>query len=386
MKNNRTHRHVAYAVVALSCLPAMQARAQSSVTLYGIIEDGLVYTNNQKGGAALQATTGATNTSRFGLRGTEDLGGGYRTVFTLESGFDASTGKLGQGGLMFGRTASVGLASPYGTVTAGRQYEPLSQYVGTLSSALQWAGWTGAHPGDVDNMQSTIRFNHSVQYASPARNGFSFKAMFAPGGAAGSFARERALSVGAGWQSRLGGVSAGYLNMRDPSVSAYGGTLLPGEAGYTSPVTSPIYSGYASARTLQIIAVGANARFSQVRVNAIYTNTRYQDVLTTASTPFRGGTAQFNTGELNGSYQLTANLLTGVAFIYTKAEDARYMQWNLGADYALSKRTDIGLVGVWQRATGTDSTGKAAVAHIASLTASSNSNQVAVRLNLRHRF
>lgn len=365
---------------------AADAHAQSSVTLYGIVEDGLVYTNNQKGGATLQATTGATNTSRVGLRGAEDLGGGYRAVFTLENGFDASTGKLGQGGLLFGRTASVGIASPYGTVTAGRQYEPVSEYLGSLSSALQWAGWTGAHPGDVDNMQSTIRFNNSLEYASPAWNGFSFKAMFAPGGVAGSFARQRAMSFGAGWQGAFGGVSAAYLNLNDPSVSAYGGAVLPGQTGYASPVASPIYSGYASADTLQIVGAGANVTLAGLRLDAIYTNTRYQNVQPTATTPFRGGTAQFNTVEVNGSYRFAPQLLTGAAFIYTKGETAKYTQINLGADYSLSRRTDIGLIGVWQHATGTDSTGKAAVADIASLSASSTPNQVAIRLNLRHRF
>ncbi|ABE36801.1 gram-negative porin family protein [Paraburkholderia xenovorans LB400] len=374
------------AAFALLSAVAVNAYAQSSVTLYGLVEDGLIYTNNQQGHANIQATTGQTNTSRFGVRGMEDLGGGYRAVFTLENGFDASTGKLGQGGLEFGRTASVGLATPYGTVTAGRQYEPVSEYLGGLSSALQWAGWTGAHPGDIDNMQSTIRFNNSVEYTSLTYGGFSFKAMFAPGGVAGDFSRARAMSFGAGWQGAYGGVSAAYLNMNDPSESAYAGSILPGQAGYTSPATSPIYRGYASADTLQIVGAGANLQFSGVRLDAIYTNTRYQNVVPTATTPYRGGTAQFNTVELNGSYRIVPSVLAGAAFIYTKGETANYLQWNLGADYALSKRTDIGLVGVWQRASGTDSTGKPAVASIASLTASSTNSQVAVRLNLRHRF
>ncbi|MEK6346000.1 MAG: porin [Burkholderia sp.] len=372
--------------VAALLVLAADAHAQSSVTLYGIVEDGLVYTNNQKGGANLQATTGATNTSRIGFRGTEDLGGGYRAVFTLENGFDDSTGKLGQGGLMFGRTASVGIASPYGTITAGRQYEPVSLYLGGLSSALQWAGWTGAHPGDIDNMQSTIRFNNSVQYASPTWHGVSFKAMFAPGGVAGSFARQRAMSFGAGWQGKAVGFSAAYLNMEDPSVSAYGGTVLPGQTSYASPVSSPIYSGYASAHTLQILGAGANLTVAGARFDAIYTNTRYQGIVPSATTPFRNGTAQFNTFELNGSYRVAPQWLSGAAFIYTKGEAAKYTQLNLGLDYALSRSTDIGLIGVWQHAIGTDSTGKAAVADIASLSASSTPNQVAVRLNLRHRF
>src|SRR5258707_10215292 len=171
------------------------ALAQSSVSLYGIVEDGFIYTNNQKGGSVVQATTGQTNTSRWGMTGAEDLGGSYKAVFTLENGFDTSTGKLGQNGRLFGRSSFVGIAAPIGTITAGRQYEPLSQYVGALSSAIRWAGWTGAHPGDVDNLQSTIRFDNSVQYASPTLYGLSFKAMYAPGGQPRNFTKQRAMAL-----------------------------------------------------------------------------------------------------------------------------------------------------------------------------------------------
>lgn len=362
------------------------AVAQSSVTLYGIVEDGVIYTNNQKGGSTVQAVTGQTNTSRFGLTGAEDLGGGYRAIFTLENGFDPSSGKLGQNGRLFGRTAAVGIAAPFGTITAGRQYEPLSQYVGALSSAIRWAGWTGAHPGDVDNMQSTIRFNNSVQYASPTFDGLSFKAMYAPGGVAGSLSSQRAMSFGAGYKAGNLNVGAGYLNINDPSIPAYDGTTLPGQPGYTSPVTSPVFRGYASAQTLQIMGIGATYQVDAFTIGGIYTNTRFKNVVFTPTTPHHGGTPEFNDFEVNGLYRLGASWQLAGAFIYSKADAAKYLQWNAGVDYAFSKRTDIGLIGVWQRALGTDSTGAPAVASIASLSASSTQNQVAVRLNLRHRF
>jgi predicted porin len=70
-------------------------------------------------------TNTGTLPSRIGFRGTEDLGGGLKAVFTLESGFGPNTGALGQGGRLFGRQAFVGLSDSWGTISFGRQYTML---------------------------------------------------------------------------------------------------------------------------------------------------------------------------------------------------------------------------------------------------------------------
>ena len=102
------------------------AHAQNTVTLYGIIDTGLTYVSNQGGGRFVGMTSGNESGSRWGLKGSEDLGGGLKTVFQLENGFNSTNGRLGQGGRMFGRQAFVGLSSDkWGTLTAGRQYDPL---------------------------------------------------------------------------------------------------------------------------------------------------------------------------------------------------------------------------------------------------------------------
>ncbi|MDI7046859.1 porin, partial [Escherichia coli] len=78
-----------------------------------------------------------------------------------------------------------------------------------------------------------------------------------------------------------------------------------------------------------------------------------------------------------------------VAYDYTKGygvNDAKYNQFVAGVDYFLSKRTDLYIAGVYQHASGTDSTGHAAVANISSLSPSSTSNQVATVLGIRHKF
>jgi predicted porin len=99
--------------------------AQSSVTLYGILDTGVEYVSHANAaGNGVVRMPGITGElpSRWGLRGNEDLGGGWSAIFTLESGFNMKNGALNQGGRLFGRQAWVGLASPYGSLTFGRQY------------------------------------------------------------------------------------------------------------------------------------------------------------------------------------------------------------------------------------------------------------------------
>lgn len=98
---------------------------QASVTLYGLLDAGVESVSNV-GAAGQRLNRLPTNTnsapSRFGLRGSEDLGGGLKALFTLENGIAPDTGMAGQGGRLFGRQAWVGIGSAYGTFSLGRQY------------------------------------------------------------------------------------------------------------------------------------------------------------------------------------------------------------------------------------------------------------------------
>lgn len=103
---------------------AHPAMAQSQVTVYGILDSGLVYTTHvNAAGDSLVKMPGLTGSvpSRLGFRGVEDLGGGLQALFVLESGLNVDTGTMGQGNRLFGRQAYVGLKSAYGTLTLGRQ-------------------------------------------------------------------------------------------------------------------------------------------------------------------------------------------------------------------------------------------------------------------------
>ncbi|OLL32476.1 hypothetical protein BTH42_08590 [Burkholderia sp. SRS-W-2-2016] len=114
-----------YWVAAGCCALSVSAYAKTSITLFGIIDNGIEYVSNANPAGEklvrMPAITGELP-SRWGVRGSEDLGGNLQAVFTLESGFNARDGELGLANRLFGRQAWVGLASPYGQLSFGRQY------------------------------------------------------------------------------------------------------------------------------------------------------------------------------------------------------------------------------------------------------------------------
>ncbi|KAF1030453.1 MAG: Outer membrane porin protein 32 [Delftia tsuruhatensis] len=99
------------------------AQGTSSVTLYGIVDVGVEHLNNVAAGGGLSRMPSTTSMvpSRWGLRGSEGLGGGLKAIYTLESGFAPDQGTFNQGGRGFGRQSWVGLGGNWGSLTMGRQ-------------------------------------------------------------------------------------------------------------------------------------------------------------------------------------------------------------------------------------------------------------------------
>jgi predicted porin len=371
-------------------------QAQSSVTLYGIIDEGVNYTSNVQTSAGhghnlYSLSSGILSGSRWGLRGVEDLGGGIKAVFVLENGFDVTNGKMGQGSLEFGRQAYVGLSTRYGAVTAGRQYDPVVDYVHPLMPSALFSGSIGAHPGDLDNLNNANRINNSVKYRTANYGGFSAEGLYSFGGTPGSVGTNQIWSVGFGYSGGPLSVGAGYLVARNPNVSFFG-TAVGATAASNNFGSSPVINGYASAQSQRIFGAGATYAIGRATLGAIYSNTQFRH-LSGAVSPLNpagfGGMATFNSVEADFQYQFTPALSLGVAYNYTvgsNANDAKYHQGSIGADYAVSKRTDFYVIGVLQHASGTDSTGHAARAALNGLTASSSDQQAAVRIAIRHKF
>lgn len=173
-------------LIALAVLAASgAAMAQSSVTLYGVV-DAFVGSNklevNGVGQRQTVVDTSGVNGSRWGLKGSEDLGNGMKAIFQLESGFDASTGASGQGGLLFGRQAFIGLNTGFGTVSLGRQYSAYDALHSatnhnydafTFNAATGTVGGKGVGVSANGMADYTSRVNNSIAFTSADYSGFS---------------------------------------------------------------------------------------------------------------------------------------------------------------------------------------------------------------------
>lgn len=150
-------------LAALAAATCGAAHAQSSVTLYGLLDASVEHINNVgANGDSLTRSPGLTGSvpSRLGFRGTEDLGGGLRAVFTLETGFGVDSGTLNQGGRFFGRQAYVGLAGDWGTVTLGRQYTMM--FWSQLDADILGPNVHGS--GSLDSYLPNARADNAIAY------------------------------------------------------------------------------------------------------------------------------------------------------------------------------------------------------------------------------
>ncbi|CAE6755855.1 porin [Paraburkholderia domus] len=388
--------------IAITSAFSTSVFAQNSVTLYGVIDEGLDFTNNVGGSHVYEMASGYAQGSRWGLKGAEDLGGGLKTIFQIESGFNVNTGKLAQGGLGFGRQAYVGLESEqYGTVMFGRQYDSVVDYLAQTTANGNWGGYLLSHPFDNDNTDNTFRVNNTVKYASPEIAGFQFGGTYSFSNSTG-FANNRQLSVGA--QYTNGGllIAASYLNADNPGATS-GGAI----AGSSSTVAAD--ANFQSER-LRIFGAGVNYTMGPATLGFVYTNTNIsnptanvgylsgQESIEPTSGALAGGTLtslKYQNFELNGKYQFTPAFFVGAQYVYTLENfDAttgsvrpKIDTIGLMADYNLSKRTDVYVQGAFQKIAG-EATGSALdQAYVpGAQDLSSSSRQFVVRAAIRHTF
>jgi predicted porin len=361
-------------LIVLLALSAGVAHAQSSVTLYGAVDDGLSYANNQGGKSSLQAVSGMPTGNRWGLKGAEDLGGGLQTIFTLENGFDLNSGALGQGGRLFGRQAFVGLTGKLGTLTFGRQYDLVVDYVQPLAANGIWGGAYFSHAQDIDNINNSFVVDRSIKFASADYAGFRFSGMYSLGGVPGQFAQNRIWSVAAGYDGGPLHIGGAYLDINNPETAVMGNQN-------TATFTNVIYGNYlAAAKSQKIAALGAAYMIGKVKILG-----------NVSGVVFKGGSGNqdvsFGTAEAGAGWQITPAALVAADYGYVTGKvDAtgqhpRYHQFNLFSNYALSVRTAVYALAVYQLAAG-----DAQQAQITGFSASSTKRQVALRVGLQHVF
>ncbi|MDR3398078.1 MAG: porin [Pandoraea sp.] len=349
MRHSKLFAGLVLAGLAAGAVPAF---AQSNVTLYGIVDDALTYSSNQNGKSNTYLRNGNLAGSRWGLRGTEDLGGGTKALFQLENGFDVNSGAFSSSGVMFNRQAFVGLKNDQlGTVTIGRQYSPYYLMVGTIGPVAYVTGATGAHPGDIDGLDTTIRINNSVTYTSPVLWGVTASLQYGFGGQAGAFSKGNTYSGALRYDGGPLSLAAGYLRMNN-----VGGTGTSWNGASTGvPGASAVNQGYLSADALQHIAFAGIYTIGSVTLGASYSNVQYKPG---AASLFHD-TAIFNTAGVHASWIVAPQWRLAAAYSYTAAskanginDSATYHQVSLAQVYSLSKRTSLYALEAWQHANG----------------------------------
>ncbi|WP_321803527.1 porin [Burkholderia sp. BCC1988] len=371
------------ATAVAACVFASHAYADNSVTLYGVVDTGLMYIHNSGGKSSqILMASGTESGSRWGLKGSEDLGGGLKTIFQLENGFSSTSGGLGQGGRMFGRQAFVGLsnASTWGTVTLGRQYDPLIDLVQPVQSDNYLGGFFSS-PGDIDNADNSVRINNAVKWSSPSWSGLQLSAMYSFGGVAGTVGSGQTYSGAAAYTNGPLALAAGYLHVDNGNGSVAQRTKTSADSLFNSSVNA----AYASARSVNIARAGGRYALGAFTLGGYYSYSQYNP---DASSAFNRA-EKYHNGSVYAVWQVSPALLTEVGYNYLRSlgdSSAKYHQFSLGADYNLSKRTDIYTVASYGHATGQNGSG-AAQAVIGSIDVDAGkSSQAIVTVGLRHRF
>ncbi|MBN3856327.1 porin [Paraburkholderia sp. Ac-20340] len=347
------------------------AHAQNSVTLYGVVDGGLLYQNKNGGPGAGGPTShsnflfssGGNSSNRWGLIGLEDLGGGVKAGFQLEGQFSLGTGAMSPSNTIFGHYANVFLRSSYGQFTAGQQLDPAYYAFGRvdpreLKQAFSSAGFWNFLEGKSTTSGTTVYESNSVSY-SYKTDKLYLGALYHFGNQAGSLSQGRAVSVGA----------------------AYEDEHLIGEAAFVQKNDTN------GERDLRVWSLGGGYKVGPVTLKAAWTD--YDQPQGNAISQF-GVTGPSDIRVIQAGANWFVTPAYKLTFAYYWAEDRRNTQnatstFVLSQDYFLSKSTDLyvyaGLMNAKNKANGLTNL------MTASLTGGvAGQNTVAVGAGISHRF
>lgn len=333
--------------------------AADAVTIYGLIDLGITSYSSARTTTGSEARvtrmdSGIAQSSRLGFRGTEDLGGGISSFFTLETGYNPDDGSLGQGGTLFGRQAYLGLRDQkLGVVSLGRQYDFMANLGAAYAAGAQTAagamGW-GVHADAAHNLAlnnhifAGDRTNNSIKYETENMGGARFGVMYGLGEVAGN------INAGRTWSGL-----ASYD--RGPFSTAAAVVDIKNAAGSDST---------------RIYGAGASYQLEKLKPFGILTEVK-------------------NTG--NGAKATTLELGAVYAFMpaWEFGGGLQYQRRNQGIgsaravvaalDYKFSKRTDVYLSATYDR-----DRGYRAFPVFGGGVQSNDGVQSAIRVGIRHRF
>lgn len=358
-------------LVLASCiglLAADAAFAQSQVQIYGLMDLGYTRVSNQGGQSVSKISSGQLQGSRFGFRGTEELGGGNQAFFVLEAGFNADNGTLLAPNVLFSRDSRVGLSGPWGSVAAGRQSPAMVDYIWRFSSvgAVYGPGLFSTHPGNYDRSLN-LAGDNSVKYSTPNLAGFTGSAQYFFGEQAAGSPSLKGVSAGAGYENGPFAVGGGYFKQNGPiSVTAF---LAPAANPFTTSNPTDSLTSY---------ALGASYAIGPAVIHVLATQAKFETAANKARTYEVGGKlAPAGTAWTFGADYSTTDVTN---------RDARLNLLTVSASYALSKRTDLYSIFSNEKVSGTNVGGTPLVAQIFTQGASSSGSQNAFQLGIRHKF
>ena len=304
-----------------------QSASTSSVTLYGNLDQYLNYMRSNSGAHFTSLEDGAYLRSRFGFRGTEDLGGGYAAKFQLEAGLSADTGGMADTTRAFDRQSWVGIATPVGEFRAGRQNGPILARGGYIDYTTRTLG------SMVNNFGVPSRYDNDISYISPRINGFMAEAHYAFPETRNAIARQSVYQGAIDYindQFRLG-----YIGLRG---TAPGGAPFKRDVAYDNLFANWLYGK-------------GTVYLTYVRTNNVTGSTAGNNAASILGNV--GGTVAgtdpnvnnfYRIYQLSADYQVSAQLRVGA--LYGRIEDTSGNGRNanggsVGAYYDMSKRTTL---------------------------------------------
>ena len=353
--------------LALACGSAM---AQSNVTLYGVLDVGLLSISALSGsplgyipspinaGHSFQMKDGGLGGSNWGLRGREDLGGGLAATFQLQGNVNVKDGTTGGpnstgGTSFFNQYSTVGLTGDWGEVKFGRTVSPMyfamastdprgGRYFGSgLTGLVGLNSASGAFVGNNSNAAfGTIYNDNAVVYSAPAWNGLKLSAEYAFGETPGSFK--------ANSQEALTGIyDLGNLRLSALWYNGYGNNVSTANAlfaGATGSAAAGVAAATAAgftptANTNRLTSVGAAYVIGAFTVAGGYFQARNP-----AHAIVRNGSDSLDMWDIGGSWKVLPqfNILAGYYHIkdnHNVGNEAS--QFAIGGEYSLSKRTTL---------------------------------------------
>lgn len=383
MKNVYQARRAAplAAACALAFLSSGARADSSSITLYGVLDAGVTYVSNAGGARQFKFDDGVSYANRWGVKGVEDLGGGWKAVFRLESGFRLGNGSITNGGAEFGRNAYVGLQNDWGALTFGNQFD-MTQEMVYLYNVSAWASGYAINQGDFDRMNGD-HLPNAIEFMSNTFDGFRFGGMYSFSNTA-SFHTGSAWSVGGQYQRGPFSMGAAYTQLNNPSgIYAFDPYAMIGARTFFGRPTASVDPATGATTDLYAntpfpvdrqgaLAVGASYAIGDVTVMGAYTHTQIKAF---------GASQIMQVGEGGANWQVTPAFSVVGGYQYTHFDAHHWNQFSAGLHYLLSKRTDLYVSGDWLKA----SQGIDAVIGY-SFTPSSTSTQADVRIGMRHSF